>query len=84
MGVPVLRIVARGYVGKKGEIYIGKKARELLGVKPGDELIVYTRDNELVIRKAPKLEDILRKKPLATISVREIEEISDEEQRKYT
>lgn len=78
-----MKIVARGYVGKKGEIYIEKKARESLSLKPGDELVVYARKNELIIRKAPKLEDILKKKPLAIINAREIEEISEKEQKKY-
>jgi len=73
----------RGYVGKKGEIYIEKRARELAKLKPGDDLIILIRDDEIVIRRIPKLEDILRKKALAIINAKEIEEASEEGQMNY-
>lgn len=78
-----MRVVARGYVGKKGEIYIEKRIRELAGLRPGDDLVVFVRDHELVVRRIPRLSDILGKKALAVIDVEEIERISEEEQRRY-
>lgn len=76
-------IVAKGYVGKKGEIYIEKRIREIAGLKPGDDLMVSVYHNAIIIKRIPSLDDILNKKPLATVSVEEIEEISREEQKKY-
>jgi len=75
--------MARGYVGEKGEIYVEKKTRELSGLQQGDDLIVFASEKELVIRKIPKLRDILKKKPLAVISAKEMEEISEEIQKEY-
>ena len=76
-------IMTKGYVGKKGEIYIEKRVREIAGLKPGDDLIVSVHRDEIIIKRIPSLNDILSKKPLAIISVEEIEEISREEQKKY-
>jgi len=73
----------RGYVGKKGEIYVEKRARELVNLRPGDDLVVLVRGDELVIRRVPRLEDILRKRALAVISAEEGERISEEEQGRY-
>jgi len=78
-----LETVMRGYVGKKGEIYVEKRARELVNLRPGDDLVVLVRGDELVIRRVPRLEDILRKRALAVISAEEVERISEEEQGRY-
>ncbi len=78
-----METVMRGYVGKKGEIYVEKRARELVNLRPGDDLVVLVRGDELVIRRVPRLEDILRKRALAVISAEEVERISEEEQGRY-
>lgn len=78
-----MEAVMRGYVGKKGEIYVEKRARELVNLRPGDDLVVLVRGDELVIRRVPRLEDILRKRALAVISAEEVERISEEEQGRY-
>ncbi|MGQ4834201.1 MAG: AbrB/MazE/SpoVT family DNA-binding domain-containing protein [Candidatus Asgardarchaeia archaeon] len=76
-------ITAKGYVGKKEEIYIEKRARKKVGLKPGDRLIVIVRENELVLRKIPNINELLEKKTLAVIDDEEIERISSSVQREY-
>ena len=78
-----MSIIFKGYVGKKGEIYIEKKGREAAGLKPSDRLIVIVSKDKVEILKIPKLKDILEKKPLAEIDDEEIERISLEYQKRY-
>ena len=78
-----MNLVVKGYVGKKGEIYIEKRGREAAGLKSGDKLIVVVSKNKIEILKVPRLEEILEKKPLAEISDEEIENISQSFQKKY-
>ncbi len=78
-----MNIVVRGYVGTKGEIYIEKKGREASGLKPRDELLVIISKGKIEIIKIPKLEDILKKRPLVEVDTEEIEVISQEFQREY-
>lgn len=58
-------------LGRKGEIYPPKRIREMLDIKPGDKLIMEVRGRELVIRKAPSLEDLLMREPKHKISLEE-------------
>ena len=78
-----MSIVARGYVGTKGEIYIEKRGREASGLKPRDELLVIISKGKIEIIRIPKLEDILNKTPLVEIDDKEIEIISQEFQREH-
>ena len=47
--------MAKKCVGPKGQILIPKPMREAVGIKPGVEVIVELRDDEIVITK-PKVE----------------------------
>lgn len=49
-------------VGEKGQIVIPKEARELLGIRPGDTLLVLADpENGLVVSKPEVLKDIAAK-----------------------
>jgi antitoxin PrlF len=47
-------------VSSKGQIVIPNEIRKKLGVKGGEKLLVFTRDGDILLRKAkePSLEDI--------------------------
>jgi AbrB family looped-hinge helix DNA binding protein len=47
--------MARKNVGPKGQILIPKHMREAIGIKPGVDVVVELRDDEIVISK-PKVE----------------------------
>ena len=47
--------MAKKSVGPKGQVLIPKPMREAIGIKPGVDVIVELRDNEIVISK-PKVE----------------------------
>ncbi len=47
--------MAKKSVGPKGQILIPKPMREAIGLKPGIEVTVELRDNEIIISK-PKVE----------------------------
>jgi len=47
--------MAKKCVGPKGQILIPKPMREAIGIKPGVDVVVELRDNEIVISK-PKVE----------------------------
>jgi AbrB family looped-hinge helix DNA binding protein len=47
--------MAKKSVGQKGQILIPKPMREAIGIKPGVEVVVELRDNEIVISR-PKVE----------------------------
>lgn len=78
-----MTIIAKGYVGKKEEIYIEKKAREKIGLKPGDRLVVLVKNNELRIQRIPSLKELLEKETLIEIDEEEIRKISNAIQREY-
>jgi len=63
-----------GTVGSKGEIYPPKKAREMLGLKPGDRILLTVRKGaELSIRRIPKLEELLERPPMVSKEYEELE-----------
>jgi AbrB family looped-hinge helix DNA binding protein len=47
--------MAKKSVGPKGQVLIPKPMREAIGIRPGVDVIVELRDNEIVISK-PKVE----------------------------
>jgi AbrB family looped-hinge helix DNA binding protein len=59
MVIPVVSI--RLKVGPKGQIVIPKVFREAYGIKEGGEVIVEPKENELVIKRAPDIEELLEK-----------------------
>ena len=48
-------------VGPKGQIVIPKVFREAYGIKEGGEVIIEPQKNELVIKRAPNTEELLKK-----------------------
>jgi AbrB family looped-hinge helix DNA binding protein len=44
-------------VTRKGQTTIPAKIREQLGIKEGDELAVETRDQQIIFKPIPRLED---------------------------
>ena len=42
-------------VGPKGQVVIPKRMRDAIGIRPGVEVLIETRENEIVITK-PKIE----------------------------
>jgi antitoxin PrlF len=45
-------------VTRKGQTTIPAEIREKLGIKEGDDLAVETRDDQIVFKRIPKLEDM--------------------------
>jgi AbrB family looped-hinge helix DNA binding protein len=42
-------------VSTKGQVVIPKEIREKLGILPGEKVVIMTRDEEIILRKAKKL-----------------------------
>jgi antitoxin PrlF len=42
-------------VSIKGQIVIPKEIRDKLGILPGEKIIIMTRDDEIILKKAKKL-----------------------------
>ena len=57
-----MEIIAKITVSEKGQITIPKEVRERLNILKGDKIIVYLKDEEIVLKKPEKrrLVDILR------------------------
>ena len=68
-------------VGKRGEIYTDKKMRKITGLNPEDDIFIIVKPGTIIVRKIPTLKQLLSKKPLASITINEFEEISAEIQK---
>ena len=57
-----MEIIAKITVSEKGQITIPKEVRDRLGILKGDKIIVYLKDNEIIMKKPEKrrLVEILR------------------------
>jgi AbrB family looped-hinge helix DNA binding protein len=57
-----MEIITKITVSEKGQITIPKEVRDRLGILKGDKLIVYFKDNEIILKKPEKkrLVEILR------------------------
>ena len=56
------QVVGTAKVGEKGQIVIPKEARDLLGIRPGDTLLVLVDpDSGLVVSKPEVLQDVADK-----------------------
>ncbi len=66
-----------GKVGKKGEIYIPKKVREAVNLKPGDEITIEVREEELIIKKKRDVFDVLMEDAVSKVTVNELRDIRD-------
>ena len=54
-------MIIKRKVGPKGQVVIPKDVRELLNIKPGSEILIEIRENEIVIRSALKDQDFFEK-----------------------
>jgi len=57
-----MEIITKITVSEKGQITIPKEVRDRLGILKGDKIIVYLKDNEIIMKKPEKrrLVEILR------------------------
>ncbi len=57
-----MEIIAKITVSEKGQITIPKEVRDRLGILKGDKIIVYLKDDEIIMKKPEKrsLVEILR------------------------
>jgi len=57
-----MEIITKVTVSEKGQIIIPKEVRDRLNIVKGDKIIVYLKDNEIILKKTDKrrLVDILR------------------------
>jgi len=60
-----------GVVGSKGELFPPKKIRDMLGLKPGTRVVYRVEDGRLIVEVIPRLEDVLRRKPVIEITLDE-------------
>ncbi len=49
-----MEIITKITVSEKGQITIPKEVRDRLGILKGDKLIVYLKDNEIILKKPEK------------------------------
>ncbi len=49
-----MEIIAKITVSEKGQITIPKEVRERLNILKGDKIIVYLKDNEIILKKPEK------------------------------
>jgi len=49
-------------VGKKGELILKKKERDIANIKPGDKVLIIGMPGEIIIRKVPDIEQLLKRK----------------------
>ena len=54
-------MIIKRKVGPKGQVVIPKDVRKLLNIKPGSEILIEIRENEIVIRSALKDQDFFEK-----------------------
>ena len=64
-----------GRVGRKGELYVPEEIRKNLDLKPGDEVVMDVRGDEIVIRKGRDIFDVLMDDPVAKVSVEDMEKV---------
>ncbi len=66
-------------VGKKGEIIPKKKIRNIVGILPGDRVLVCASSNQLIIKKILSIDEIFELPIIATGTPSEIESELEEE-----
>ena len=54
-------VIVGSKVGSKGELFLTKDIRDLLGLKPGDTILLEIKNNELIIRRIFDLLELLEK-----------------------
>jgi bifunctional DNA-binding transcriptional regulator/antitoxin component of YhaV-PrlF toxin-antitoxin module len=68
-------------VGKRGEIYTGEKLRKKVGIRKGGRVKATIVDGKLIIEPMDTLEEIIRRRPLVSVSPEKVEKISEEAQK---
>ena len=54
-------MIIKRKVGPKGQVVIPKDIRDLLKIKPGSEIIIEIKKNEIIIRPAENEDEFLKK-----------------------
>ena len=70
-------------IGSKGEIFPPKDLREKLGFEPGQPIILYVHNDQLIIRKVHSLEELLKSPPKVKISYHAWKQFKDELSEEY-
>lgn len=65
-------------IGSKGEIFPPKELREKLGLEPGQPILLYIHNDQLIIRKIHSLEELLESPPKVKISYHAWKQFKDE------
>jgi bifunctional DNA-binding transcriptional regulator/antitoxin component of YhaV-PrlF toxin-antitoxin module len=68
-------------VGKRGEIYTDEKLRKKVGIRKGGRVRATVVDGKLIIEPIDTLEEIIRRRPLVSVSPDKAEEASEHAQR---
>jgi len=57
-----MEIIGKITVSRKGQITIPKEVRDRMGILEGDKIIIYLKDNDIILKKPEKrtLVEILR------------------------
>ena len=72
------KIKAIGKVGSKGELYPNKKIREVVGIKPGQNVLYIATEDKLEVIPIKNFLELFDEKPLVKISVEEFERLTEE------
>ena len=67
-------MLAKGIVGKKGELFPPKEIRDELGLKSGDEVIYRVEKSRLIIESVPDILTAIKMPKFAKTTVKEFEE----------
>jgi bifunctional DNA-binding transcriptional regulator/antitoxin component of YhaV-PrlF toxin-antitoxin module len=68
-------------VGKRGEIYTDEKLRKKVGIRKGGRVKATVADGKLIIEPMDTVEEIIRRRPLVSVSPEKAEGISEEAQK---
>ena len=66
-------MVAKGIVGKKGELFPPKEIRDMLGLKSGSEVVYRVEKSRLVIEPVPDILTAIKMPKFAKTTVKEFE-----------
>ncbi len=64
--------------GKRGELYPPKDMREAIGIRPGSRIIFRLAGTRLEVEAVPSLEELIKMKPIATITLDEFDRFRSE------
>ncbi len=64
-------MIAKGIVGKKGELFPPKEIRDKLGLKSGDEVVYRVENSKLIIEPVPDILTAIKMPKFAKTTVKE-------------